>query len=48
MRLYHINKQALNPLLSRSFALEKDMQVLIEHNLDMLFGLEFIATEVQV
>jgi predicted transport protein len=45
MSLYKLNDQHLTPIKSIDFKLERDLQRLLEANLQSLFGLEFIATE---
>jgi predicted transport protein len=47
MSLYSISS-TLQPIKEAKFNLEKELQTLIEKNLGMLFGLEFIATEFQI
>ena len=45
MDLYNLNNNRLEPLNKSGFALEKDIQTLVERNLSSLFGLEFVSTE---
>tara|TARA_Y100000768_G_scaffold313539_1_gene248302 strand:+ start:2585 stop:3541 length:957 start_codon:yes stop_codon:yes gene_type:complete len=48
MDLYNLKNNKLEPVDSKSFELEKDIQGLIESNVDTLFNLEFISTEFTV
>ena len=48
MDLYNLKNNKLEPVDSKSFDLEKDIQSLIESNVDTLFDLEFISTEFTV
>ena len=45
MDLYNLKNNTLEPVDRESFSLEKDIQVLIENNVETLFNLEFISTE---
>ncbi len=45
MNLYNLNKSQLREIKSHPFKLEKEIQQLVESNLSMLFGLEFVKTE---
>lgn len=45
MRLYQINKGKLSEIKETSFKLEKDLQRLVEENLEMLMGLQVIKSE---
>jgi hypothetical protein len=45
MDLYNLSNQVLTPVSKQSFDLEKDIQNLVEENLDSLFGLELVASE---
>jgi predicted transport protein len=45
MDLYKLNKTKLEEIKHVPFKLEKDIQSLVEENLAMLFGLEFVKTE---
>lgn len=45
MELYQLNKTKLEEVKNIPFKLEKDIQSLVEANLDVLFGLEFIKSE---
>ena len=45
MDLYKINNNQLEPIDNKSFDLEKDIQGLIEKNVETLFNLEFISSE---
>ena len=48
MDLYKIKKDTLEPIERDPFKLEKEIQSLIEKNMDILFNLEFISTEFKV
>tara|TARA_B100000519_G_scaffold196594_1_gene203133 strand:+ start:537 stop:1493 length:957 start_codon:yes stop_codon:yes gene_type:complete len=48
MDLYKIKKDTLEPIDRDSFNLEKDIQSLVEKNIETLFNLEFISTEFSV
>ena len=48
MRLFQNDKGTLTPLEKDSFKLERDIQTLIESNMETLFGLEFVSTEFSV
>ena len=48
MDLYNIKKNKLEEINKESFNLEKDIQSLVENNLETLFNLEFISTEFTV
>jgi|TARA_B100002003_G_scaffold86448_1_gene80918 hypothetical protein len=48
MDLYNLKNKKLTQIGSESFDLEKDMQSLVENNVEVLFGLEFISTEFEV
>lgn len=45
MNLYKLNKTKLEEIKNIPFKLEKDIQNLVEENLEMLFGLEFVKSE---
>jgi len=45
MQLFSCNNDILNPLDKKPFALEKDIQTLVENNLETLFSLQFVSTE---
>jgi predicted transport protein len=45
MALYKYSNQKLSPIKGTEFELERDLQRLLEDNLEPLFGLQFIATE---
>lgn len=45
MALYKLTDQTLTPIRGTEFKLERDLQRLLELNLEPLFGLQFIATE---
>jgi len=45
MSNYLINNGKLQVIKENPFKLEKDLQVLTESNLDMVFGLDFVKSE---
>lgn len=45
MAIYEINNNNLSPVKSVPFSQEKEIQIITEKNLDVIFGLEFIQTE---
>ena len=45
MQLFQNNSDALTPLEKESFKLEKDIQALVESNMEALFGLELVSSE---
>lgn len=45
MRLYEINKGKLSKIKEEPFKLERDLQKLVEDNLEMLLGLEIVKSE---
>lgn len=48
MKLYKINGEKISGLSSISFKLEKDIQSLIEKNLEELFNIQFVKTELTI
>lgn len=48
MQLFQNDRGVLTPIEKDSFKLEKDIQSLIESNMDTLFGLEFVSSEFAV
>ena len=48
MSIYRIKRNQLEALKETKFDLEKDLQQLIEMNLETVFGLEFLACEISV
>ena len=48
MDLYKLNKTNLEEIKNVPFKLEKEIQNLVEENLEILFGLEFVKTEFQL
>ena len=49
MDLYNIkNKDKLESIKTKSFKLEKDIQNIVEKNLESLFGLKFVKSEFSV
>jgi len=45
MPIFEISKNKLLPVEQRNFSLEKELQTLIEDNLDAVFNCRFIASE---
>ena len=48
MKLFNINKDALDEIDGVPFQLEKDIQRLIEKNVNAIFGLTFIQSELSI
>ncbi|MGL1885490.1 MAG: DUF5655 domain-containing protein [Reichenbachiella sp.] len=48
MDLYKLNKTKLEEVKNVPFKLEKDIQSLVEDNIQVLYGLEFVKTEFQL
>lgn len=48
MNLYKLNKSNLEEVKNVPFILEKDIQILVEENLQLLFGVEFVKSEFQL
>lgn len=48
MQLFQNDKATLTPIEKDSFKLEKDIQQLVESNMEVLFGLEFVSSEFSV
>lgn len=48
MVLYHINKHEMIEIQEVPFAKEKELQFLVESNLEKLFNLKFVANEFSV
>ena len=48
MKLFKKQNEQLVPIDKDSFKLEKEIQKLVEENLDTLLGLEFVSTEFKV
>jgi hypothetical protein len=48
MDLYKLNKTKLEEIKNIPFKLEKDIQTLVEENLETLFGLELVKSEFQL
>lgn len=48
MKLFSIKENKLSKITSTSFKLEKDIQSIVESNLDVLFNLEFVRTEFSI
>ncbi|MEV4990324.1 endonuclease NucS domain-containing protein [Pseudarthrobacter sp. LMD1-1-1.1] len=45
LKLFRIESGKASELTSRSFALERDLQTLIEENMEVTFGVRYLATE---
>lgn len=45
MNLYHLKAGALVSIAQEEFKLEKDLQQIVETNLETLFGLTFVSSE---
>ncbi len=45
LKLFKLNNDKVEELTAVSFTLEKPLQTLIEHNLEEIFGIKFLATE---
>jgi predicted transport protein len=48
MKLFKIKGNQLSDVSSTSFKLEKDIQTLIENNLETVFGIQFVKTELSI
>lgn len=48
MQLYQTRKNVLEPIERDSFKLERDIQSLVESNLETIFGLQFVSSEFPV
>ncbi len=48
MKLYNKKGYTLSGVMSDPFKLEKDIQVLVERNTSVLFGLEFVKSEMKI
>ncbi|WP_242690771.1 DUF5655 domain-containing protein [Enterococcus hirae] len=48
LALYHINKHEMVEIQEEPFTKEKELQLLVESNLEVLFNLKFVATEFSV
>lgn len=48
MKLYSLKDKKLNIVRSQPFGLEKEIQDLVEQNVDELFGLEFVKSEMSI
>tara|TARA_R110000787_G_scaffold254060_1_gene359393 strand:+ start:485 stop:1441 length:957 start_codon:yes stop_codon:yes gene_type:complete len=48
MQLFQNTENTLNPLEKESFKLERDIQSLVEANMEALFGIEFVSTEFSI
>lgn len=48
MKLYSINNSKLKSLAIDSFKLEKEIQTLVENNLEVLFNLQFVKSEFSI
>ena len=45
MPLFEVTKTTLSAVDQTNFTVEKDLQTLIENNLESVFGCRFVATE---
>lgn len=45
MQLFKYKKSILEPIENDSFKLEKDIQALVEANLETLFGLKLVSSD---
>lgn len=45
MAIFTINNKKLSELKSKTFPTERELQELVDENLDQIFGLEFIRRE---
>ena len=45
MKLFNITNDKLKSISTNPFKLEKDIQTLIEKNIDVLFNLQFVKSE---
>ena len=45
LKLFKLNNDKVEELTAVSFTLEKPLQTLVEHNLEEIFGIKFLATE---
>ena len=48
MQLFQNNANMLSPIERNSFKLERDIQSLVETNMEVIFGIEFVSTELTV
>lgn len=48
MNVFDISSQKAAPVEQKSFQLEKDIQRIIEPNVDIIFGLSLVRSEFQV
>ena len=48
MQLFQNNANTLTPVERNSFKLERDIQSLVEANMEVIFGIEFVSTELTV
>ena len=48
MQLFQNNGNILSPIERDSFKLERDIQSLVETNMEVIFGIEFVSTELTV
>ena len=45
LKLFRLNNDKVEELTAVFFTLEKPLQTLVEHNLEEIFGIKFLATE---
>ena len=48
MKLYHLKEDSLTQIVSNPFKLERDIQNVVENNVDELFGVEFVKSEFSI
>ena len=48
MKLFAVNNEALKAIPPKDFKLEKEIQNLVEKNLEELFQLHFVSSEFQI
>lgn len=48
MQLFQNNSNILNPLERDSFKLERDIQSLVEANMEIIFGIKFVSSELSI
>ena len=48
MKLYSVNGNKLTSISGRDFKFEKDIQTIVENNLDGLFNLQFVKSELRI
>jgi predicted transport protein len=48
MKLFSLNKNVLRSLSTNNFKLEREIQTVVENNLELLFNLQFVKTELKI